>query len=487
VRWRWLVALAPFALLATWHGRLGPPLEAGDYAQYLLHARAVLEGRSYTDIGFLYTPFNAYIGPEAEPPGLPLALVPVLATVGPRPWVLSLVMAASGLAFLLLVGRFFADRHGVPLAVASVFMAGVALQLSHAGTSAAADLPFCACLWMVFSLAGRSSRPSSVGGIVLWGALAILFRVAGVALVPAMMLFWLLRTAERTRLLVAIAWAIVFVAMVVALPITSAVGSQFSLDPATMLEHVAINMYIYRLGLAESHLYPFPGDLPNDAYHVVSFLLLAAGAAVWLRREWRSFLACFVVAYLGMLIVTPTRAPRYLWPLYPLFALWMLLGLEAVLRRLRPGWPRALREHWALGAAVVLSLSAAVGHVRRPHPPGLEARADAQALFGHLTTLDPPVRATFFKPRILTWKTRIPAMGTFVAEPEDIWGELERHQITHVVVGDLGISPENNAALRRALAAAPAGRVAWDYGNESFEVFRVAEALRNPSEDGSVR
>ena len=52
------------------------------------------------------------------------------------------------------------------------------------------------------------------------------------------------------------------------------------------------------------------------------------------------------------------------------------------------------------------------------------------------------------------------AMGTFVAEPADIWGELERHQITHVVVGDLGISEEEDTALRRALAAAPMGRAA---------------------------
>ncbi len=487
MKWRWAVALLPFALLAAWHGRLGPPLEAGDYAQYLLHARAILEGRSYADIGFLYTPLNAYIGPVAEPPALPVALVPILATVGARPWVLSLLMAASGLIFLLLAGRYLAERDGVPLAVASVVMSGVALQLSHAGTSVTPDLPFCACLWAVFLLADTSSRPSRVGWLVLWGALAILFRVAGVALVPAMVLFWFLRRQERTRRLAAIVWAAVFLAMIVALPITSAVGSQFTLDLGTMLKHVGTNLYTYHLGLAQSHLYPFPGNLPNDAYHVVSFALLAWGAAIWIRREWRSFLACFIVAYLGMLIVTPTRAPRYLWPLYPLFALWMLLGLERLVIRLRPAWSSRLRERWVLGAAIALALAATIDHVRRPHPPGLEARGDARALFSRLAALDEPVRVAFFKPRVLTWKTRIPAMGTFVAEPADAWGELERLRITYAVVGDLGISPEKDAALRRALAAAPSGRVTSVYENRSFEVFRIVADPREPSGDGDAR
>jgi hypothetical protein len=250
---------------------------------------------------------------------------------------------------------------------------------------------------------------------------------------------------------------------------------------------VRINLYTYRLGLASSLLYPFPGNLPNDAYHVASFVLLAWGAALWLRRERWSFLTCFVAAYLVLLIVTPTRAPRYLWPLYPLFALWFLLGLEALLSRLRPRWTRALRQRWVLGAAVLLSLAATVGHVRRPHSPGLETRADARALFDHLAALDGPVRAAFFKPRVLTWKTRVPAMGTFVGEPAEIWGELARLRITHVVVGDLGISPEKDAALRRALAAAPAGRVTSVYENESFEVFRIVADRREPTEESGGR
>ena len=46
----------------------------GDYAQYILHARALAEGRSYTDTEYMYSTYEPYLGPRAYPPGLPLLL-----------------------------------------------------------------------------------------------------------------------------------------------------------------------------------------------------------------------------------------------------------------------------------------------------------------------------------------------------------------------------------------------------------------------------
>ena len=53
--WLWLLALAPFAVLMTrqWSYGCGPV--CGDYAQYYLHADALLNGRPYSDIGYIYT------------------------------------------------------------------------------------------------------------------------------------------------------------------------------------------------------------------------------------------------------------------------------------------------------------------------------------------------------------------------------------------------------------------------------------------------
>ncbi|MFN8583375.1 MAG: hypothetical protein U0163_20660 [Gemmatimonadaceae bacterium] len=40
-----------------------PPPDARDYAQYFLHARALLEGRPYAETGYIFHPAAWVVGP----------------------------------------------------------------------------------------------------------------------------------------------------------------------------------------------------------------------------------------------------------------------------------------------------------------------------------------------------------------------------------------------------------------------------------------
>ena len=53
-----------------------------DWAQYVMHARNLLAGVPYGNIGYLFNPDAANVGPPSYPPGLPLLLVPVMAMFG---------------------------------------------------------------------------------------------------------------------------------------------------------------------------------------------------------------------------------------------------------------------------------------------------------------------------------------------------------------------------------------------------------------------
>ena len=72
------------SLLVAWHWHYGPLAEFGDWAQYMLHADALRHGRSYGDIGYIFTSRNPFIGPPVQPPGLPAVLVPLLALTDGR-------------------------------------------------------------------------------------------------------------------------------------------------------------------------------------------------------------------------------------------------------------------------------------------------------------------------------------------------------------------------------------------------------------------
>ena len=54
----------------------------GDFAQYILHARNIVEGRSYSDTGYLYNPNYPYLAPPTYPPLFPLLLAGVYAVCG---------------------------------------------------------------------------------------------------------------------------------------------------------------------------------------------------------------------------------------------------------------------------------------------------------------------------------------------------------------------------------------------------------------------
>jgi hypothetical protein len=51
----WAAALLPFLFLALWRLPDGPGIDADDYGQYLRHAQALAEGRSYSDIGYIWS------------------------------------------------------------------------------------------------------------------------------------------------------------------------------------------------------------------------------------------------------------------------------------------------------------------------------------------------------------------------------------------------------------------------------------------------
>ena len=102
----WLIAfLIPFAALAVHQWGWGPPTDAGDYAQYLLHAKALVEGRPYADTGYIFHPDAWVIGPRAYPPGLPLTLAPFVALVGVHSRLFRLLMLANVVAFAYLAAR----------------------------------------------------------------------------------------------------------------------------------------------------------------------------------------------------------------------------------------------------------------------------------------------------------------------------------------------------------------------------------------------
>jgi len=319
---------------------LGPHATADDYAQYLMHARALVEGREYSDIGYLFTHHAWGTGPPIAAPGLPLTLVPVLSTIGFHDWMHPVFMLACLLLLAWVSGRYFSNENRVHGAC-TAFLVTVALLLSGATRTLAPDLMFAMLIWAALLLADSAPRWGwgRTTLIVLAGAWAIMYRTAGIPLVPTAALFGLLffRQLRWKPLLPIAAWGLTFWYLYFVMGAGQFPSAEstlgFTPDGASsnIVRRVIKNVTRYRWPLFEAQLYPTTWKLFNAGYHVLVTGIMAVGLVPWVRQNWNRFGTIFAAGYIAMLIIAPVQSGRYFWPLFPLVAYGIVHGLDRLL------------------------------------------------------------------------------------------------------------------------------------------------------------
>ena len=476
--WLLLIALIPFLVLAAYHWSWGAPPGFGDHAQYLSHARALVEGRGYTEIGYIYHPAAPMLGPRAYPPGLPLTLAPLVALGGYDSWLIRACMIATLLLFAYLAYRRLVLAMAPWQAALGVGLTALAIEIQYGSIVPLSDPGFCALVWGAI-LAADTAHSWTWRRVALVTALgfgAMAYRLPGVVVVPALVMHALLtwRDHRGRAMIPAFVWGIAgglaLLSGRVALPF------QAHLFPslADFLERLTNIARVYRASVFDLELYPFPTGPLNDAYHLAVSIPLLLGTAALLWRYRRSMLTWFVIAYVAMLIVSPAIDGRYLWPLYPVLAGGLLLGLTALWR----GAARLVRArpHPApVAAALGLVLLTGVWRALQAAPPrSLDRDPDALALFDWLQTHNArePMRVAFHNPRVLTLRTRVPAMGGILATPSAHIRALRDVEITHIIWQ----KAETNACRARLLNALPREfptLFSVDYENPTFRVYRL--------------
>lgn len=479
-RLTWLLALAPFLALVLLKNRgIGDPL-ADDYAQYLMHAQALAQGRPYTDIGYIYTPLNHWLGPLAAPPGLPLALAPILALFGPNEVIIRFFMLSITIAFVLLASLYFARTENRLLGLGVAVMCALSPAMVQQASWVLTDLPLAALLWTIFYYVDtrRAWTIPTILLVTLIGGYAILVRPLGIALIPALVLYTIIHYRDyRLRPAIPVAlWAGALLTAALFVNLQSA--SVLALNPTRVLRWLANthwgldHLKYYSLSVAYSHLYPFPVDAANDIFHATTVLLMFVGLIAWVRRAWRSLLFAFVCSYAALLWLIPAHQHRYLWPLYPLLVFGVLEGLRLVIARFTSEKTAFSPAAAALAfATLVAGAHAAQLPFRAEHQARVHA-AETERLYAKVRSLRKReyMRVTYAKPRSLAWETGVPAMGPFSAPPDKALEELRRKGITHVIV------PAQSKDRIAALPLARPGSFQLEDRSGPFLIYKFVDA-----------
>jgi hypothetical protein len=486
---KWLpLFLVPFFALVILHWSWGPSASASDYAQYLLHARAIIEGRPYAETGYIYHPAAGLIGPPAFPPGLPITLAPLVAIGGVHTPLVRLLMVGSVLLFAVLAAWRLAPEVERPWQAGfGAAIAAYAIEASMGTIAPLSDPGFAALFWATIIVVDRGGAWTwpRVLAVTALGFAAIAYRTAGVALIPGLLLYAFIHRARLggRPFVPAAVWS---AAGVAALVIGARVpfSERLARSITNSGTHLSTFFEQYKLGLFRAELYPFSSNAANDVYHAFASVLLLFGLG-FLWRARRTFMGTLAAAYGLMLFIAPVAEPRYAWPLFPILGVALARGTTLVVQRVGRTWqPRAQTLTATVPLFAVLLIAFATD-VRRPAPPSLVRHPDAQALFAWLSERQrlagaaESLRVAFYNPRVMALEAGIASMGYLPRTAPGVVTALKQKHMTHIVWQGRGLGDSSNPGrppcVQRAANRLPElypNLFTIEYENATFRVYR---------------
>ena len=469
---RLALALIPFALLAAREWGYQLDLNPADHIQYIEHARALLEGRPYTDTGYIFNETMRNFAPPAYPPGLPLALAAAFAVFGVSQAVAKAVTLLFGFGFIVLAGLYFnRERRGLGVAVALTL--GLSAKYTEMSVGVMSDVPFAFFVWLAILLADRREAWTlgTAALVTLSAGIAVLFRPHGLLLMPALAIWGVLRFRERGWLALTPAAAL-SLATVVGRWIVGPEALRGFPRAFVLWNTLTTPDFRYRLALLESHLYPFSSDLANDVFHVFSLGLMLIGLTAFTLRRWRSLAVIFALLYALALAAIPGHTIRWSFPLYPLWIFGVYNGVRLLVDRLFP--------HRGVAIATVLAACLAIpvtvrGLTRDRLPPRHEMPefVELMAFLEERAAGDGDMRIAAFRPRWIAVETGSRGMPLItIDDPELQIREWCRYEITHVLLGGFDTGRRGTVASRRAIASNPEAFTS-EFMNEEYEVMAL--------------
>jgi hypothetical protein len=118
---------------------------------------------------------------------------------GENLFVLRLVMLAFATAFVLGAGCYFARREDPLLKLGVSLLVGALVPISQTSAQILSDLPFAALVWFLISVCDREGYWGArrIVAATLLLAVAMSFRTAGIAIIPAVLLFTVLQFRQH--------------------------------------------------------------------------------------------------------------------------------------------------------------------------------------------------------------------------------------------------------------------------------------------------
>jgi len=490
-----------------------------DFAQYLMHAKNLAEGRPYSQTGYIYNPHYPQLGPPAYPPGTAVLLAPVYWVWGLNWAALKGAMIACWIAFLAILAMYFRQVLFLPVRFLLLALIGLNHFFLDQTNTIGSDLPF--LVWVYFTLflaeqadraepqpyprqrtdgepfqdhlpqAGADALPHDLqqaearnlpgpavwhwaAAWAAWAAFAT--RTVGLILWPAILLAHWFR---YRRIRPSLVWAtglfgLLAAAQTLAIPETSGYLDQFSVHPGVWVRHTVQ----YARQWAAFWGNDFSKLLTGTLAICVSGLALMGYCRQC--RKGVSVREIFAILYGASVVIWPSyQGFRMLDPLMPLGLFYAWKGLEPTGQN-RWGRIRLAGAAGLAGAILLCYGNLLLSRPTGPLPEGIGRPASQQlfeAVRQHTQREDVLI---FIKPRALALLTsRRCSVYHRVQEDGDLWAYFQKIHATSMVVVRRpetmqGAEDLETVRFLAHFAARNQPYLQHIWANEDFALYRIA-------------
>lgn len=315
-----------------------------DYAQYVLHASNIAEGRPYADTGYVVNPSYLDTGPETYPPVFPLMLAAVHAAGGADLQVMKAVTVAAFSGFLFVLFLLFRERLGDRRALIVSGLVGFSPVFWKFKDYLYSEYPFLLFSFGALYVYGRARAAEAAGRgwlprAIAAGLLAYLAygtRSAGAALPAAFLVADLVERKKPSRTF----YCCIAAALVPAAAQWLAVHSDAAYAHVVRGSFAGASLFDIMAGNVIYYADSFTLYFENGYFGVLPAVLLAAVSCLAaygfvLRAAGEPLLAAYVLINSALVLALP-RADilRYAFPLVPFLFYYSLAGWELLCPRL---------------------------------------------------------------------------------------------------------------------------------------------------------
>lgn len=447
-----------------------------DWAMYVMHTRNIVQGRPYTETGYVFQPESTTeVGANAYPSGYPLLIAPLYAAGAANIKVLKLLNVAF-LVLSLWPAYLFARKTLTPVSsLVLILSLGFSWlfvgNFDTLGSDAPYELVSLLVLLLLLRIYDRRLNETNSWTWGLWAGLsmagAYLIRPVGLAFLLAVGGIELLRKRRITKFLIAAAAAFVPLMLLNNLLFHSDGGyaHQFTFSVPTVARHA--------LDYGGFFSYVFANPVSNRYRYVLWALSLVPVAfGIWNRlRRGVSVTEMYVLTLLAVDSVYWTTNARYLLPIMPIYLVYLFEGFQAIAKHFPQRLTLPLK---AAAAALLLSAPIANAFLVRPKPNDTLVTAPKYEELCKVVRLQTASNSLliFWNPRVLVLSTSRLASGWPEGKPEEVIHYLRRVHPNYV------IADKSRAEDQRFLlpVLSDSLRTATIYENDQFRLVQLLES-----------